>query len=99
MLYLTLALRVIRGTIVLSQEQTELSKTIPLFRKKNDRIERVLKNVGTICKGTEIFEKSVLNQERVLNQEGILNEECVLNHLEIFERFFRFDHLNQPPLD
>ena len=26
---------------------------IPLFQKKNERIERVLKNIGTICKGTE----------------------------------------------
>ena len=41
------------GTIVLSRERTERSRTIPPFQKKNERIERVLKNIGTICKGTE----------------------------------------------
>ena len=41
------------GTIVLSREQTELSRTIQSFRKKNERIKRVLNNIGTICKGTE----------------------------------------------
>ena len=41
------------GTIVLSRERTERSRTIPSFRKKNEHIERVLKIVGTICKGTE----------------------------------------------
>ena len=48
-------------TIVLSQERTERSRTIPSLGKKNERIERVLKNVGTICKGTErkLLEKNV----------------------------------------
>ena len=41
------------GTIVLLRERTERSRTIPSFRKKNECIERVLKNIGTICKGTE----------------------------------------------
>ena len=40
------------------------TRTIPLFRKKNERTELVLKNVGRICKGTEqngaeIFEKKI----------------------------------------
>ena len=39
------------GTIVLSQERTERSRTIPSFQKK--RLERVLKNIGTISKTTE----------------------------------------------
>ena len=49
------------GTIVLSRERTERSRKIPTFRKKNERIERVLKNIGTICKGTErqLLEKNV----------------------------------------
>ena len=33
------------GTIVLSRERTERSRTIPSFRKKNERIECVLKNI------------------------------------------------------
>ena len=41
------------GTIVLSRERMEQSRMIPSFRKKNERIEPVLKNIGTICKGTE----------------------------------------------
>ena len=41
------------GTIVLSRERTKQSRTIPLFRKKNERIEHALKNIGTICIGTE----------------------------------------------
>ena len=39
------------GTIVLSRARMEQSRTIPLFRKK--RLERVLKNIGTISKITE----------------------------------------------
>ena len=89
-----------RGTIVLSREQTERSRTIPSFWKINERIERVLKNIGTVCKGTEQnrtkiawkehlkSEASSYYQERVLSQECILNQECVLNHLEIIKRFF-----------
>ena len=45
------------GTIVLSQERTERSRTIPSFPKKNEHIESVLKNIGTICKGTERLKK------------------------------------------
>ena len=45
--------RVNGGTIVLSREQTERSRTIPSFRKKNERLERVLKNIGTFSKRTE----------------------------------------------
>ena len=41
------------GTIVLSQEQTKQSRAMTWFRKKNERVERIFKNVGTICKGTE----------------------------------------------
>ena len=41
------------GTIVLSRDRTERSRTIPSFRKKNERIEGVLKNIGTICNRTE----------------------------------------------
>ena len=44
--------RVPRGTIVLSRERTERSRTIPSFRK-NERLEWVLKNIGTISKRTE----------------------------------------------
>ena len=40
-------------TIVLLQEPTKQSRMIPSFQKKNERIERVFKNIGTICKGTE----------------------------------------------
>ena len=55
----------ILGMIVLSQEQKELSKTIPHSEKITEFIERTLKNIGTMCKnGTErkLFE----NQEHIL---------------------------------
>ena len=83
------------GMVVLSQERTERSRTIQSFRKKNELIERILKNVGTICKGTEqngteIAWKERLKlgthscyQELILSREHILNQECVLNHLGI----------------
>ena len=45
--------RVPGGTIVLSRERTERSRMIPSFRKKNERLERVLKNIGTISKRME----------------------------------------------
>ena len=41
--------RVPGGTIVLSLERMEQSRTIPLFRK-NERLECVLKSIGTISK-------------------------------------------------
>jgi len=42
------------GMIVLSQEQTKQSRMMTYGSgKKNERVERILKNVGTICKGTE----------------------------------------------
>ena len=44
--------RVPGGTIVLSRERTERSRMIPSFRK-NERLEWVLKNIGTISKRTE----------------------------------------------
>ena len=77
-------------------ERTERSRTIPSFRKKNKHIERVLKIVGTICKGTErtFLKRSFKSgtwsyyQERVLSRDCILNQECVLNHLEIIKSFF-----------
>ena len=81
-------------TIVLSRERKERSRIVP---KKNKRIERVLKNIGTIYKGTErkLLEKERLEsgtlfyfQECILSRERILNKECVLNHLEIIKRFF-----------
>ena len=55
--------RVNGGTIVLCRERTEQSRTIPSFRKKNERLERVLKNIGTISKRTEreLLEKNGLN--------------------------------------
>ena len=92
--------RVNGGTIVLSREQTERSRTIkndPIHPKKN---ERVLKNIGPISKrternGTGIACKERLKlvtrsyyQELVLSWERILNQECVLNHLEIVKAFF-----------
>ena len=48
--------RVPGGTIFLSRERTERSRTIPSFRK-NERLEHVLKNIGILVKernGTEI---------------------------------------------
>ena len=81
------------GTIVLSQKQTERSRTILSFQKKNERKKRVLKNIGTIYKGRERngnclkehLKSETLSyyQERVLSWERILNQERVLNHLEI----------------
>ena len=83
------------GTIVLYRERTEWSRTIPSFQKKNERIKRVLNNIGTICKGMERNgtenawkERSKSGtrsyyQECELSRECILNQECVLNHLEI----------------
>ena len=68
--------------------------------EKNERLERVLKNIGTISKrmernGTGIAWKERLKsvthsyyQERVLSWESILNQEFVLNHLEIVKDFF-----------
>ena len=43
------------GTIVLSRERMERSRKIPPrhFKKRTNAIERVLKNIGTICKGRE----------------------------------------------
>ena len=82
--------RVPGGTIVLSWERTERSKTTPSFRKKNERLERVLKNIGTFSKrternGTGIAWKERLKsltrsyyQERVLSWERILNQECMV---------------------
>ena len=82
------------GTIVLSREWTERPRTIPSFWKENEHIERVLKNIETICKetvlkGIEIAWKERLKsgmrsyyQKRVLSRERILNQECVLNHLK-----------------
>ena len=46
------------GTIVLSRERTERSRTIPSFQKK-ERSERVLKNFGTISKRTERNETGI----------------------------------------
>ena len=92
--------RVPGGTIVLSWERTERSRTTPSFRKKNERLERVLKNIGTFSKrternGTGIAWKERLKsltrsyyQERVLSWERILNQECVLIHLEIVSFFY-----------
>jgi len=40
----------ILGMIVLSQEQKELSNTIPHSEKITEFIERTLKNIGTMCK-------------------------------------------------
>ena len=40
------------GTIVLSRERTEQSRTIPSL-KKNEQLECVLKNIKMICKRTE----------------------------------------------
>ena len=45
--------RVNGGTIVLCRDRTERSRTIPSFQKKNERLEHVLKNIGTISKRTE----------------------------------------------
>ena len=93
------------GMIVLSQEQTKQSRTMTYgSEKKSERVERILKNVGTICKGTEwngnfwkahlISGTSSYYQECVLSRERILNQEYVLNHLEIIERFFCFESIS-----
>ena len=91
--------RVPGGTIVLSQERKERSRTIPSFRK-NERLERVLKNIGTISKRTERNTTGIdwterlksltrsYYQELVLSWERILNQECVLNPLEIVKDVF-----------
>ena len=54
------------GTIFLSWEWTELSRTIPLFQKKNEGIEHILNNIGIISKwivGRKLLENNVKNQE------------------------------------
>ena len=91
--------RVPGGTIVLSRERTELSRTIPSFQKY-ERSERVLKNLERLVKernGMGIAWKERLKsltrsyyQELVLSWEGILNQECVLNHLEIVKDFWSY---------
>ena len=53
------AMRVPGGRIVLSQERTERSRTIPLFRK-NEHLERFLKNIGRISKRTVKIVKAFL---------------------------------------
>ena len=45
-------------TIVLSQERTDFSRTILSFRKKNEHIERDLKNIGTIIKRTNVEQQT-----------------------------------------
>ena len=44
---------------VVLREQTELSRTMSLFPKKNEHIERVYKNIGTIYKRI-IIERTVI---------------------------------------
>ena len=87
-------------TIVLSRERTKRSRMIPSFQKKNERIERVLKNIGTICKGTErngteITQKERLKsgmrsyyQERVLSRTHFKSGMCSKSSIEIIKRFF-----------
>ena len=72
------------GTIVLSRERTERterSRTIPSFRKKKERKERVLKNIGTICKGTERngngLKECLKSGMRSYYQERVLSRECI----------------------
>jgi len=62
--------RVPGGMIVLSRERTERSRTIPSFWKKNERLERVLKNVWTISKRTEreLLEKKQEQSHRYQRQ-------------------------------
>ena len=67
--------RVNSGTIVLSRERTERSKTIPWFRKKNERFERVLKNIGTICKRTERNGNCLKRMVKIIN-EFLLSRTC-----------------------
>ena len=50
---LRLGLGVVPGERSFFHKNEERSRTIPSFQKKNERIERILKNIGTICKGTE----------------------------------------------
>ena len=47
------------GTIVYSRERMERSRTIPLFRKKNKRIERVLKILERFVKERKLLAKNV----------------------------------------
>ena len=57
--------RVPGGTIVLSQERTKRSRTIPSFKKKNEHLEPVLKNIGTISKRTEWNGTGIAWKERL----------------------------------
>ena len=72
------------GTIVLYQERTERSITIPSFRK-NERLERVLKNIGTVSKRTERNTTGIDWTERLKSltrsyyQELVLSWERILN--------------------
>ena len=45
-----------RENFAFFQEQTELSKTMPLFGKKKEHVERVLKDIGMIIKKQEWIE-------------------------------------------
>ena len=63
------------GTIVLSQERMERSRTS--FRKKNERIEHILKNIGTICKGTERNGNCL--KRRLKSGTRSYYQECVLS--------------------
>ena len=57
-------------TIVLSRERTELSKTIQLYRKKNEHIDRVLK-LSESTWNVKITE-SILNQVKIVGAPLLL---------------------------
>ena len=52
-------------TIVLSRKRTEISKTMLLFQKKNEHIERVLKNIWTIYNRTNVERTVIEWKERL----------------------------------
>ena len=54
-------------------------KTDPIVLKKNKRIEHVLKNVGTICKGTERNGTEITQKERLKSGMRSYYQERVLS--------------------
>ena len=83
--------------------QTELSRTISLFGKKNETHRSVLKNIGKVSKWMEqkLLERTIKFRS---SKSGMHYQEWVLNHLEIIKSFFQLltwpppSTLNLPPI-
>ena len=84
--------------IVLSRERTERIKNDPIIPKKNQRLERILKNNGTISKKTERNGNCLKRTVKIFNV-FLLSRTCsklgahfksgsVLKPLEIVKDFF-----------